>query len=700
MKRAFLSLALAVLLASPVLSKPWEYPESPRGEAVDSYHGVEVDDPYRWLEEPDSPATTRWVEAQNRLTFGWLRQGPTFERLKARLTTIWNYARYSLPGREAGRLFYFKNDGLQNQSVLYVLEGPQAEPRMVLDPNALSADGTASTSIHDVSPDGKLLAYGISYSGSDRQVVRVREVDTGKELPETLEWCKFTSVAWTRDNLGFYYNRYPEPGTVSKEDENNYNRVYHHRLNTPQSADELVYERPDAKELGFAPATTDDGRYLFLTVWHGTDPKNRLYYKDLTLKDGPIVKLLDKADAMYSLIDNVDTIIYLHTDLDAPRGRVVALDLTRPDRWRTVVPESQDVIDTVAMVDNRLFVAKMRDARHVVQIYDLEGKSLGELPLPGLGTVTGMSGKRTDRDLYLQFASYLIPPTVYRFQAGKLEVFRQPRVDFDFSPYATRQLFATSKDGTRVPMFVTCRKDLTLDGSHPTILYGYGGFNISLTPTFSASRLAWLEAGGILAVANLRGGNEYGETWHQAGMLGNKQNVFDDFIACAEHLIAQGYTRRDRLAINGGSNGGLLVAACETQRPDLFGAVVCQVPVIDMLRYHKFTVGRFWVPEYGSSDDPEQFRFLYAYSPLHRVKPGTAYPPTLITTADTDDRVVPAHAKKFAAALQAVQRGSAPVLVRVETRAGHGGGKPTSKVIEEAADIYTFLFKTFGMEGQ
>lgn len=697
MKRTLI--ALSLLAAAAHADPTWTYPDAPRADVVDTYHGVKVQDPYRWLEEPESPATVKWVEAENKLTFAYLHAGPTFEKLKKRLTEIWNYERYGLPFREAGRTFYFKNNGLQNQSVLYMLDG--TAEKVVLDPNTMSADGTVSTSIHDISPDGKLMAYGMQASGSDKQVVRVRKVDSASDLPEELKDCKFTDVGWLADSTGFYYNRFPTPGTVPKEDENSYNRVYFHKLGTEQSSDKLIYENPKDKELMYSPAVTDDGRYLFLYVSRGTDPKNMLYYRDLSVAGSPIVKLIDKEEASYGVIDNVGTKLYVQTDKEAPRGKVVMTDLARPGSgWQTVVPTGQDVIDFVAMVDNRLFVATMKDAQHVVKIYDLEGKPLGQLGLPGIGSVTGLSGKRTDKDLFLTFASFLTPPTVYNYQVAseQLAVFRQPRVDFDFGAYETKQLFATSQDGTRVPMFVTARKGLKLDGANPTLLYAYGGFNISLTPSFSASRLVWLENGGVLVVANLRGGNEYGEDWHQAGMLGRKQNVFDDFYACAEHLIQAGYTRNSLLACNGGSNGGLLVATSITQRPDLWGAAVCQVPVVDMLRYHKFTVGRFWVPEYGSSDDPEQFKFLYAYSPLHRVEDRT-YPPLLITTADTDDRVVPAHAKKFAATLQSTAVSNPnPMLIRIETKAGHGGGKPTSKVIDEAADIYTFLFKTFHME--
>jgi len=672
-----------------------------RADIVDDYHGTPVADPYRWLEDPASPETLAWVDAQSAATEAYLAASPQRERLKARLTRLWDYPKYAPPTRRGGRYFYSKNSGLQNQAVLYLQEGLDGAPRVVIDPNMLSADGTVALTNQALSRDGTLLAYGTSAAGSDWQELRVRDVDEGTDYPDVIRWCKFSGIAWRHDNAGFYYNRYPEPGTVAPEDQSNYNRVYWHALGTPQEADPLVYERPDAKWLGFDPAITEDGAYLLLHVWYGTDPRNRVYYRPVA-DDGPFVRLLDEGDAMYNVVGNDGPVFYIHTDLDAPRGRIVAVDTRNPARaeWRELVPERDDVVASVAMVDDAFVVTSMRDAAHRVLLYALDGAFRREIPLPALGSVNAVTGERADTEMFLLFTSYLYPPTVFRYDfAGEaLTVFHGAEIDVDAAAYETTQVFYPSKDGTRVPMFLTHKKGLDLSGANPTLLYGYGGFNTSLTPAFSIPVLAWLAAGGVYAVANLRGGNEYGEAWHQAGMLDRKQNVFDDFIAAAEWLVARGYTRTGRLAISGGSNGGLLVGACVTRRPDLYGAAVCSVPVIDMLRYHRFTVGRYWIPEYGNAEaDAEQFRYLYAYSPLHNVREGVAYPPIIIPTADTDDRVVPAHAKKFAATLQAANGGSNPVLLRVERRAGHGGGKPTAKVIEEAADVYAFLFDLFGM---
>ncbi len=678
-----------------------------RADIVNDYHGAPVADPYRWLEDPASPETVAWTAAQDGATEAYLAALPGRERLRERLTELWDYPKYSVPTKRGRRLFYSKNSGLQNQAVLYAQDRPESAPRVVLDPNTLSADGTIALTNQAVSRDGALLAYGTSGSGSDWQELRVRRVDgegAGTDYDETIRWCKFSSVAWRHDNSGFYYNRYPAPGTVAPEDENNYNRVYWHALGTPQENDVLVYERPGAKELGFDPSITDDGAYLLLHVWHGTDPRTRVYYRPLDTEDegGPFVRLLDEGDALYHVVGTSGPVFYLHTDLDAPRGRIIAIDTRQPARahWRELVPERDDVIDSVAMVNDRFVVVYMRDASHRVALYDRDGAPRGEVALPAPGSIVALSGEQGDTEVFLQFTSYLYPPTVFRYDmpSGALTTFRRSELAFDGADYETRDAFYTSKDGVRAHMFLTHRRGLALDGNNPTLLYGYGGFNISLTPAFSVPVLNWIERGGVYAVANLRGGAEYGEEWHRAGMLERKQNVFDDFIAAAEWLIASGYTGRGRLAISGGSNGGLLVGACVTQRPDLFGAAVCSVPVIDMLRYHRFTVGRYWIPEYGNAEaDGEQFRYLYAYSPLHNVRDGVAYPPIIIPTADTDDRVVPAHAKKFAATLQAANGGPNPVLLRVEKRAGHGGGKPTSKAIDEAADVYAFLFDLFDM---
>jgi prolyl oligopeptidase len=693
--------ALLMLFISSAIAQPLKYPASKTVEVIEDYHGTKVADPYRWLETAEAEDTQGWVAEQNRLTFSFLDGIPARAAIKKRLTELWNYPKYSVPLKEGKRYFFTKNDGLQNQSVLYVQDGLVAEPRLLLDPNLLSTDGTVALTNQAYSKDGNRLAYGLSGSGSDWQEIKIRDIETGKDYDEALKWCKFSSIAWTLDHKGFYYNRFPEEGTVPPEDQNNYSRVYYHVLGTSQSQDKLIYERPDEKELGFASLITEDGKYLMLYVYHGTDTQNRIYYRP-TESDGPFIKLLDDADANYTPIDNDGPIFYFHTDLDAPRGRIIAIDTNRPERknWKEIVPQSAEVISFVAMVNNQFVIAYMHDAHHQLKVYQPNGAYVRDIELPTLGTISNLSGKRQDTEMFVEFISYLFPATIYRydFKADKLNVFRRPEIKFDPSSYETKQVFYPSKDGTPVPMFITHKKSLQLNGANPALLYGYGGFSVSITPSFSVSWLLWMEHGGVLAVPSLRGGNEYGEEWHKAGMLEKKQNVFNDFIAAAEWLIANGYTSSQRLAINGGSNGGLLVAACMTQRPDLYGAVVCAVPVIDMLRYHKFTVGRYWTGEYGNAEkNADHFKFLYAYSPLHNVKSGVAYPPTLITSADTDDRVVPSHAKKFAATLQAAQTGENPILIRIETKAGHGAGKPTTKRIDEAGDIYAFLFKVFGI---
>ncbi|MCA9939337.1 MAG: S9 family peptidase [Anaerolineales bacterium] len=681
---------------------PRLYPLAPQDDIVDDYHGTLVADPYRWLEDPEAAATRAWVAAQNELTLGLLHEVPARARVKARLTRLWDYPKMSTPWRRGGRSFYFKNDGLQNQPVLYWQPDAQAEPKVLLDPNTLRADGTAALTNQVVSRDGALLAYGVSESGSDWQRIRVRRVTTGEDLGDEVRWCKFAGIAWKPDNSGFYYNRYPQPGTVPEAEQHRHNRVYWHQLGTAADADCLVYERPDAPDLAFVPFASEDDAYLLLYVWHGTDTQNRIYYRPMD-GEGDFVRLLDDADAMYNFITNIGPIFYFHTDLDAPRGRIIAIDITQPARahWREILPQQEDVIALVTAVHNHLAVVTMQDAHHILKLYDLDGNFLRQVALPGIGSILQLTGRLHDSDMYLSFTSFLFPTSIFRydFLTDTLSSVYHPTTDFDAAAYETRQVFCTSKDGTRVPIFVTMKKGLRLDGNNPTILYGYGGFNISVTPAFWVQRTVWLEAGGIFAVANLRGGNEYGEAWHQAGMLDNKQNVFDDFIAAAEYLIAHGYTSSRRLAIHGGSNGGLLVGACMTQRPDLYGAVICAVPVLDMLRYHQFTVGKYWVGEYGSAEaDADQFATLYAYSPLHNLRPDVTYPPLLITTADTDDRVVPAHANKFAATIQALHTNDNPALIRIETRAGHGLGKPTAKLIEEEADVYAFLWDIFDME--
>lgn len=683
----------------PNSDKPLTYPTSQKVDQVDDYHGIKVADPYRWLEDPDSAETKAWVEAQNQVTFDYLNQISVRDQLMQRLTQLWDYEKYSIPFKEGNRYFYFKNDGLQNQSVLYTLAFLDAEPRLLLDPNTLSEDGTVALSGFAVSEDGKLLAYGISTSGSDWQEWKVRDVETGEDLADHLKWVKFSGASWTNDNQGFFYSRYDEPNEKTKlEDVNYFQKLFYHQLGKPQSEDVLIYERPDQKEWGFAGGVTEDGQYLVVSVWLGTDSKNLLFYKDLTDSAAQVVELISEFEANYSFIDNEGSVFWLRTDLDAPRGRVIAIDTTNParDQWQEIIPQAEEVLEGVGLLNNQFVADYLKDAHTQVKIFDLNGAFVREVELPGIGSAGGFGGKRYDTETFYSFTGYTTPPAIYRYNmvTGESTLFRQPNVDFNPADYETKQIFYSSKDGTQVPMFITHKKGIQLDGNNPTYLYAYGGFNISLTPSFSVGSLVWLEMGGVYAVPNLRGGGEYGEEWHQAGMKLKKQNVFDDFITAAEWLIANKYTSPAKLAIGGGSNGGLLVGACMTQRPDLFGAALPAVGVMDMLRFHKFTIGWAWCSEYGSPENPEEFQALYAYSPLHNLKPGTAYPATMITTADHDDRVVPAHSFKYAAALQLAHTGEKPVLIRIETKAGHGAGKPTAKIIEEVADRWAFLVKT------
>ncbi|MFN6499474.1 MAG: prolyl oligopeptidase family serine peptidase [Nostoc sp. DedQUE01] len=687
----------------PSSEKSLTYPSSHKSNQVDNYHGNVVTDAYRWLEDPDSPETRTWIESQNQVTFGYLGEIPTREKIKQRLTKLWDYEKYSIPFKEGEQYFYFKNDGLQNQSVLYTLKSLDTEPRVLLDPNKLSEDGTVALSGLSISEDGKLLAYGISTSGSDWQEWKVRDIETGEDLQDYLKWIKFSGASWTHDRQGFFYSRYDEPNEKTRlEDVNYYQKLYYHQLGKPQSEDVLIYHRPDQKEWGFSGGVTEDGRYLIISVWLGTDSKNLVFYKDLTNPNAEVVELINEFEADYSFIDNDGSVFYFRTDLNAPRGRLIAIDTNKPapENWQEIIPQSAETLESVGILNNQLVADYLKDAHSQINIFDLKGEFIREVELPGLGSAGGFGGKRYDTETFYNFTSFTIPGTIYRYDmvTGKSEVFRAPKVDFNPDDYETKQVFYHSKDGTRVPMFITHKKGIKLDGNNPTYLYAYGGFNASMTPGFSVSLLVWMEMGGVYAMPNLRGGGEYGEEWHQAGMKEKKQNVFDDFIAAAEWLIANKYTKTDKLAIAGGSNGGLLVGACMTQRPDLFGAALPAVGVMDMLRFDKFTIGWAWTAEYGSPDNPEEFPALYAYSPLHNLKPNTAYPATLITTADHDDRVVPAHSFKFAAALQANHLGDAPVLIRIETKAGHGAGKPTAKIIEEAADKWAFLVRTLNVE--
>ena len=683
--------------------RPLAYPKARKADQVDRYHGVDVPDPYRWLETPDSQETRSWIQAQNALTFRYLDKISQRAPIRRKLERLWNYERYSVPHKEGGRYFYRKNDGLQNQSVLYTVAGLTGKPRVLLDPNRLSDQGTIALANYSISPDGRFMAYGLSTSGSDWMDWKIREVSTGKDLKEKLRWIKFSGASWDRDNRGFYYSRYDEPkGTPGPADTHYHQKLYYHRIGRPQSEDVLIYERPDRKEWGFSPRVTEDGKYLVIHVWKGTDRRNRVYVQSLEGAASEVAPLLDDFDASYRFIGNEGPLFWFSTDLEAPRGRVIAVDIRRPGRshWREVIPEMAETLEQVSLVNHRFIATYLKDAYSRVRLFGIEGQSAGAIDLPGLGTVTGFDGKKGDSETFFGFAGFTTPLTIFHqdLESGERRLFREPSVDFDARAYETRQVFFRSKDGTRVPMFLTHRKDLSRERTHPTFLYGYGGFNISLTPRFSVSNLVWMEMGGLLAIPNLRGGGEYGEEWHQAGTRENKQNVFDDFIAAAEWLIRRGYTRPSQLAIGGRSNGGLLVGAVMTQRPELFGAALPAVGVLDMLRFQEFTIGWAWVSDYGSSEDPQQFKALLAYSPLHNLRRGARYPPTLITTADHDDRVVPAHSYKFAAALQEAQGGEAPVLIRIETQAGHGAGKPTRKVIEEVADQWGFLVHTLKMD--
>ncbi|MBA4379021.1 MAG: S9 family peptidase [Gemmatimonas sp.] len=683
---------------------PLAYPAAAKVDVVDDYHGTQVADPYRWLEDVDSEQARAWIAAQNELTYGYLAKLPARERIKQRLTELWDYPKYGAPFKEGGRYFFSKNTGLQNQSVYYVQESLDAEPRVLLDPNTLSEDGTVALAGMSIARDGKKMAWATSVSGSDWQTWYVRDIDTGKDLADKVEWSKFSGASWDEKGEGFYYSRYDAP--AAGEDltgTNFFQKLFYHKVGTPQSQDVLVYERPDHQDWGIGGDVTESGDYLIISIWKGTSPQNLLFYKDLRDPSSTIVELLGEFEAEYGFVEHDGGVFYLTTDLDAPRKRLVAVDTANPakDAWFELIPQKDITLQGVGMINRDEFVAEyMKDAHSVVYRFDHHGSPLGEVPLPGLGSVGGFGGHRADTESFYTFTSFLYPPTIFKydFETGASTVFREPEIDVDLSDYATEQVFYASKDGTKVPMFLVHRKDIELDGKNPTLLYGYGGFNASMTPYFSISRLQWVEMGGVFAMANLRGGGEYGEEWHQGGMLKNKQNVFDDFIAAAEWLIAKKYTSPAHLACQGGSNGGTLVGAVINQRPELFAAALPAVGVMDMLRFHKFTIGWAWTSDYGSSEDPEMFPVLRAYSPYHNLKDGTCYPATLVTTADHDDRVVPGHSFKYAARIQEAQGCDNPVLIRIETKAGHGGGKPTAKIIEEVADEWAFLALHLGMK--
>jgi prolyl oligopeptidase len=688
------------------------YPAARRADVIDVYHGVQVADPYRWLEDTDSDETRAWITAQNALSESYLASIPARDAIRARLTELSDFDAYGVPEKVAGRYFFTRRKGLQDQAALYWTPSRGAEPTLLLDPNLLSEDGTVSLARYEISEDGKHLAYGLQRAGSDWMEWRVRRVETGEDLPDVVLWTKFGTVAWSHSGDGFYYARYPAADEGRRlTDMNLGQKLYFHRLGTPQSDDTLVFDRPDEPKYTYHPRLTEDGRYLTISVSRGTRPQNLVLYRDLAPSKGrraprqpaadSMVTLIGEFEAHFRLLGNDGPVLWFMTDLDAPRGRVVAIDLRKPGRahWREIIGQTESTLQDVSVVGDRFFASYLEDAHSRVWMHDREGKRLGEVTLPGLGTAQGFTGQRDHDETFYSFASFTTPPTIYRFDVatGRSEVFHQPRIDFDASRYEVTQAFYQSKDGTRVPMFLAHARGLARDGTSPALLYGYGGFRMPVTPGFSPMRALWLEMGGVLAVANLRGGGEYGDAWHQAGTRLQKQNVFDDFIAAAEWLSAERYTAPGKLAIQGRSNGGLLVGAAITQRPELFAVALPAVGVMDMLRFHTFTIGWAWVDDYGSAEDPEEFRALHAYSPYHNLRPGR-YPATLVTTGDHDDRVVPGHSFKFAAALQVAQQGEAPALIRIETRAGHGAGKPTSMQIVEDADILSFTLANLGMQ--
>ena len=703
MLRALACLALAATSCPALFGQEakLKYPATKKVEQTDTYHGTAVADPYRWLEDDvrKSTAVADWVAEQNKVTDAYLAKLPERDAIKKRITELWNYEKISAPSKTGGKYFFSRNDGLQNQNVLYVQDTLDATPRLLLDPNTLTKDGTVALAGFVPSDDAKYAAYGLADAGSDWNTWKVLDIATGKTLADDLRWIKFSSVSWSADSKGFFYSRFPEPKAGETFQSLNLNmKLYYHRLGSPQADDVLVYHRPDQPKWGVGGGVTDDGRYLVVSLNDGTTSrKSRVLVRDLLEPLGLATELIDNHDNKWTLVGNAGPLMYMMTDWNAPKMQLVAVDLRKPDPkdWKTVIPEAKEVLESVSLVANLFVCSYLQDAKTAVKIHDTDGKFVRDVQLPGIGTAGGFGGRPSDTETFYTFSSFATPPTVFRYDliTGQSKLIRQAKVKFDPSQYEVKQVFYPSKDGTKVPMFLAHKKGLKLDGTNPTLLYGYGGFNISLTPTFSISRVQWMEMGGVYALANLRGGGEYGDAWHRAGTKLTKQNVFDDFIGAAEYLVKEKYTSPKKLAVQGGSNGGLLVGAVICQRPDLFGAALPAVGVMDMLRFQRFTAGRYWVDDYGSSDDAAEFKALYAYSPYHNLKPGTAYPATLVTTADTDDRVVPGHSFKFAARLQECQAGSAPVLSRIETKAGHGAGKPTTKVIEEVADQWAFLVK-------
>lgn len=674
------------------------YPETATVPVIDDYFGRKVADPYRWLEDTESEATAAWIETQNEVTDQYLESIPERTAMREKLEQFWNYERFGIPSRRGERVFYSHNDGLQDQSILYKADSLGAPRQVLIDPNTLSEDGTVALAGTVLSDDGRLIAYGIADGGSDWRTWKVRDVETGQDLDDEVRWVKFSGIAWKKDGSGFFYGRYEPPADGELLTGTNENQeLYFHRIGDPQSSDTLILKRPDHPKWGFSPEVTDDGRYLIINNWQGSEPKSQLFFKDLTDENSQVTPLVTGFDAEYEFIASDGSTFFVMTDADADRRRLIAVPAQAEDRstWNEVIPQTDDVLQTVSLFGDTFYADYLKDARAKVTRHKIDGELIDELTLPGVGSVGGFGGDRDSTETFFSFSNYVTPTSIYRVDlaSGEISLWRQPEVAFDVDQFVTEQMFCTSKDGTKVPMIVTRRKDSVLDGSNPTLLYGYGGFNISITPSFSPATAAWIDSGGIYAVVNLRGGGEYGRQWHEDGMRLKKQNVFDDCVAAAELLIEKQYTRSEHLALSGRSNGGLLVGAVMTQRPDLFAACLPGVGVMDMLRYHKFTIGWAWAAEFGSSDEEDQIDNLLSYSPLHNLKPGTCYPATMVITADRDDRVVPGHSFKFAAALQAAQAKTCqhPTLIRVETRAGHGAGTPISKKIEEYADCWAFL---------
>lgn len=718
---AFAPIALVFVLAAcgsrdtALPDEGFQYPEARRGDVTDDYHGTIVADPYRWMEESDSEELKTWIAAENKVTFGWLRKGKDRTGIRARIEELWNYEKVGVPKVEKSGYVFRRNTGLQNQSVLYIANSLSGEPRVLLDPNKLSEDGTIALAGTWFSPDGKYMGYSVSTSGSDWQQLRVREVATGEDLPaDVINWTYARSASWNAEGSGFYYTRFPEPEdgkefTAVKSEP----KIYYHSVGTAQEEDVLIYERSDQPTWSLSPWVTEDGAYLFVYVYKVGSKNNALFVKDLAA-DSEVRPLLADFDANYSVIGNDGPKLYLYTNHSAPLGRVVSMDMrasmAAPEdkkaakkdagtKFVDVIPQGRQSLESVNLVGDRFIVTRLRSARSDVSVYGLDGKRERKIALPGIGSVWGLRGRRRDKETFFSFSGYTTAPTIYRYdiESGKTSLHRKSEVDFDPAQYFTRQTTFHSKDGTAVNIFISHKRGLKRDGNNPTILYGYGGFDISLTPRFSITNLVWMEMGGVYCVVSLRGGGELGKAWHEAGMLKNKQNVFDDFISAAEALIANDYTSKSKLAMMGGSNGGLLVGAVLNQRPDLFAAALPAVGVMDMLRYQKFTRGFHWISEYGSSEDPDMFPTLYGYSPYHNIKQ-REYPAVMVTTADHDDRVVPAHSFKYTAALQRAQTGPAPILIRVETKAGHGAGTPTKKRIDAAADRWTFLSRVLGMK--